>query len=96
VTSRGRGLIRGTVVIETERCKGCELCITACPPQVLVMSTEVNTSGYAYPRLLEGCTGCRACVNVCPDFVFEVYKYDTPLAVGAKDASSEAVAGLVS
>jgi len=74
-----RQVIRGTVVMAEERCKGCELCIAACPPNVLVMSHEVNTSGFAFPLLLAGCTGCRACLNVCPDFVFEVYKYETPI-----------------
>ena len=69
---------RGTVTIETERCKGCELCIPACPPDVLSMSTEVNESGFRYPELRPGCTGCSACLLVCPDFVFEVYRYETP------------------
>ena len=37
----------GTVVIDTEACKGCDLCIDACPRDVLVMTThEVNTRGY--------------------------------------------------
>ncbi|WP_020500484.1 4Fe-4S dicluster domain-containing protein [Sciscionella marina] len=67
---------RGTVVIDTERCKGCELCIEACPPDVLVMSTEVNETGYRYPLLQSGCTGCTACRMVCPDQVFEVYRFD--------------------
>ena len=72
--------VRGTVVIDTEACKGCDLCIDACPPRVLEMTThEVNTWGYRYPRLLAGCTGCQACAQICPDFVFQVYKYDTPL-----------------
>jgi 2-oxoglutarate ferredoxin oxidoreductase subunit delta len=65
---------RGTVVIATERCKGCELCVPACPPEVLSMSAEVNAMGYRYPLLAPGCTGCRACADVCPDFVFEVYR----------------------
>jgi 2-oxoglutarate ferredoxin oxidoreductase subunit delta len=39
---------------------------------------ETNTRGYRYPRLLPGCTGCRACAQICPDFVFQVYKYETP------------------
>jgi 2-oxoglutarate ferredoxin oxidoreductase subunit delta len=74
-------LTRGTVVIDTEVCKGCDLCIDACPPRVLVMTTgsQVNTRGYAYPQLLAGCTGCRACSQICPDFVFQVYKYETPI-----------------
>ena len=40
---------------------------------------EVNARGYRYPQLLAGCTGCRACSQICPDFVFQVYKYDTPV-----------------
>ena len=69
---------RGPVPIEPERCKGCELCIPACPPDVLSMSTEVNEIGFRYPELRPGCTGCSACLLVCPDFVFEVYRYETP------------------
>ncbi len=73
-------LIRGTVVIDVDACKGCDLCIAACPPGVLVMTThEVNARGYRYPQLLAGCTGCRACSQICPDFVFQVYKFETPI-----------------
>ena len=67
---------RGTLVIDTEACKGCELCIPACPPNVLVMSSDVNAMGYRYPELHPGCTGCTACQLVCPDFVFSVYRYE--------------------
>ncbi|HXQ90408.1 MAG TPA: 4Fe-4S dicluster domain-containing protein [Acidimicrobiales bacterium] len=75
-------LTRGTVVIDTEACKGCDLCIDACPPAVLAMTTHtVNARGYRFPLLFEGCTGCAACSQVCPDFVFQVYKYETPLTV---------------
>jgi 2-oxoglutarate ferredoxin oxidoreductase subunit delta len=68
----------GTVVIAEDRCKGCELCIPACPPRVLSMSSEKNVLGYYYPELADGCTGCTACHLVCPDFVFEVYRYARP------------------
>lgn len=79
-------LTRGTVVINEELCKGCDLCIDACPPNVLVMTKhEVNTRGYRYPLLLAGCTGCKACSQICPDFVFQVYKYDTPIELPAAD-----------
>ncbi|MCH2169182.1 4Fe-4S dicluster domain-containing protein [Myxococcota bacterium] len=70
---------RGTVTVSVERCKGCELCIPACPPVVLSMSSEVNKLGFRYPELSPGCTGCRACLLVCPDFVFEVFRFDTPV-----------------
>jgi 2-oxoglutarate ferredoxin oxidoreductase subunit delta len=76
--SRPARTSRGTLVIDEQRCKGCELCITACPPQVLSMSAEVNELGYRFPRLTEGCTGCTACQLVCPDFVFSVYRLTPP------------------
>jgi 2-oxoglutarate ferredoxin oxidoreductase subunit delta len=69
---------RGTVTIDVELCKGCELCIPACPPKVLTMSEPVNRIGYKYPELHPGCTGCAACLLVCPDFVFEVFRFTTP------------------
>jgi 2-oxoglutarate ferredoxin oxidoreductase subunit delta len=73
-------LTRGTVVIDVDACKGCDLCIGACPPGVLVMTTnEVNATGYRYPQLRAGCTGCKACAQICPDFVFQIYKYETPI-----------------
>ena len=70
---------RGTVAIAVERCKGCELCIPACPPGVLSMSEQHNGLGVPYPELRPGCTGCSACLLVCPDFCFEVYQYETPV-----------------
>ena len=66
---------RGSVVIAAERCKGCELCVPACPPRVLRMSATRNAIGAQVPELLPGCTGCGACLLVCPDFCFEVYRF---------------------
>ena len=70
---------RGTVTIDVETCKGCELCIPACPPAVLSMSRPVNKKGYHYPALHPGCTGCAACVMVCPDYCFAVFRFETPV-----------------
>jgi 2-oxoglutarate ferredoxin oxidoreductase subunit delta len=67
---------RGTVTIDVEHCKGCELCIPACPPKVLTMSTWTNRMGFRVPELHPG---CAACSYVCPDFVFEVFRFDTPV-----------------
>ena len=79
-------LTRGTVVIAVQACKGCDLCIDACPPQVLVMTThELNDRGYRYPQLVPGCTGCKACSQICPDFVFQVYRYETPIEIEVGD-----------
>jgi len=72
-------IIRGTVVIDTEACKGCDLCIDACKPGVLAMTDDRNQRGYRYPELLAGCTACRACADICPDFCFQVYRYPEPM-----------------
>ena len=77
-------LTRGHVVIDVEACKGCDLCIDACKPGVLVMTElERNAHGYRYPQLLNGCTACQACAQICPDFVFQVWKYDEPITTDA-------------
>lgn len=62
--------------IATEHCKGCELCVTACPHGVLALDlTVVNHLGYHPVRLTDpkGCTSCVLCARVCPDVVFTVY-----------------------
>ena len=79
-TADGTVLTRGTVVIDVERCKGCDLCIDACRPGVLTMTDhERNAKGFRYPQLSQGCTACRACAQICPDYVFQVWKYEEPL-----------------
>jgi 2-oxoglutarate ferredoxin oxidoreductase subunit delta len=87
-------MTRGTVVIAEQRCKGCELCVPACPPRVLRMGERRNALGARLPELLAGCTGCGACLLVCPDFCFEVYKYDEPVVHGeGRQARSDGAAG---
>lgn len=68
-------MIRGTVLVETELCKGCELCITACPQECLGLSETLNKKGYRFAKLTtDGCTGCENCALVCPDAVLTVYR----------------------
>lgn len=62
--------------IDQGRCKGCELCVRACPHDVLAIDPAVvNPLGYHPIRLTDpdGCTSCVLCVRVCPDAVFTVY-----------------------
>jgi 2-oxoglutarate/2-oxoacid ferredoxin oxidoreductase subunit beta len=63
-----------TVYIDKNRCKGCELCIHACPENVLAMSEEINAKGYFVPMVAhpDDCTGCRYCLMVCPDVAIQV------------------------
>lgn len=67
----------GTVDIDTDRCKGCDLCVIACPQDVLSLAEkEVNDRGYHFAIMVnpEGCTGCTSCATVCPDGCIEVYR----------------------
>lgn len=70
-------MTRGAVLIDLERCKGCGLCVAACPRHVLMLADGYNARGYHPARLDEQhdhCTGCGICAVVCPDVVFTVYR----------------------
>lgn len=69
--------VKGAVTIETKRCKGCDLCVAACPTDTLKLQPkEVNDRGYhfAYVHNPDTCIGCAACALVCPDACIEVYR----------------------
>ena len=59
---------KGTVVVDAERCKGCGLCIAACPQDVLAFSGTLNKSGYdvAHMENPDACIGCTFCAMTCP------------------------------
>jgi len=63
------------VVIERNRCKGCELCVNYCPKQVLAMSKEINDKGYFFALVVnqEACILCQFCGMICPDCAIEIY-----------------------
>ncbi len=73
-------MIRGTVLIATEICKGCELCISACPQESLALSKAINRKGYRFAELVkDNCTGCVNCAIVCPDSAITVYREKKPV-----------------
>ena len=70
----------GRIVIDVERCKGCDLCRAACPQDVLGLADTLNGKGYRPVILLDphhDCTGCALCAVVCPDGCITVYR-DVP------------------
>ncbi|MCB9013633.1 MAG: 4Fe-4S binding protein [Bacteroidales bacterium] len=66
----------GAIVVDTEKCKGCEVCVVNCPTNVIRLTREVNGKGYhyAYMEIPEACIGCSNCAVVCPDGVISVYQ----------------------
>jgi 2-oxoglutarate ferredoxin oxidoreductase subunit delta len=67
--------VKGDIVIDVEKCKGCQVCIPACPNDVIGVSKNVNGKGYNYVETVnEECIGCSNCAIVCPDGVITVYR----------------------
>jgi 2-oxoglutarate ferredoxin oxidoreductase subunit delta len=59
---------RGDIEIASHLCKGCSLCIEACPAKVLIQGDVLNRQGYyAVTYRGSGCTGCGICFYVCPE-----------------------------
>jgi 2-oxoglutarate ferredoxin oxidoreductase subunit delta len=69
-------MARGTVLIDEERCKGCGLCIAACPQHILGFSGRLNRSSYdvACVEKPESCMGCAFCALTCPDVAIAVFR----------------------
>ena len=69
----------GTVFIDADRCKGCNLCTLVCPQDVLALDeTQLNSKGYHPAILVEvdasHCTGCAICAVICPDVCITVLR----------------------
>ena len=65
------------VTFKKDLCKGCGLCITACPKKIIELSkTKINAKGYRPAEVtnMEACIGCTACARTCPDVVIHIEK----------------------
>ena len=74
---------KGKTVIDRELCKGCYLCIRACPVKALEKDVEINSTGTypVKPSSSRGdgesggkCIACGNCYEVCPDVCIQVYE----------------------
>jgi len=74
VCDLAEAVLKFRLLIDRERCKGCELCVEACATAVLRMSQDLNQRGQHYVEAEhpENCTGCRQCADVCPDAAIEI------------------------
>ena len=81
---------RGSIAIDRELCKGCLLCIRACPVKVLEVDTLPNASG-SYPSKpvqAEKCIACGNCWEVCPDVCIRVYELEPAAEAEGSDRGS--------
>lgn len=68
---------KASITIDAHFCKGCGLCLDACPQHIITLDDQVSSRGY-YPAVCPDpdnkCTGCTLCAKVCPDVAIEVFK----------------------
>ena len=63
------------LTIRTDSCKGCGLCVNACPKNLLEIARDtINAKGH-HPVVLKdeaACVGCASCAMMCPDCIIRV------------------------
>ena len=65
------------IIVKINTCKGCGLCVEACPRKIIGFSKDkLNDKGYHPAELLspEKCIGCAMCAIMCPDCAITVEK----------------------
>lgn len=67
---------KGRIVVDDRYCKGCEICVSECPQDVLELAMDQMTPKGYHPAHLKdlGCTGCGICAIVCPEAAITVYR----------------------
>lgn len=61
--------------VNADYCKGCGLCVNACPQKILSLDKSIlNEKGYHPATVvdMEKCTGCASCAKMCPDCAITV------------------------
>ncbi len=65
----------GKITINTDYCKGCGLCVDACPKKIICLDkSRLNDKGYHPAAVIdmEQCIGCASCARMCPDCAITV------------------------
>lgn len=63
------------LTFDTNRCKGCGLCVEACPKGLLAIARDkINQKGHHPAEITDQgkCVGCAFCAMMCPDCVIKV------------------------
>ncbi|MDR1669799.1 MAG: 4Fe-4S binding protein [Oscillospiraceae bacterium] len=65
------------LTFNTALCKGCSLCVDACPKKILRLSPGIlNEKGHHPAEITDegACIACAFCATMCPDAVITVEK----------------------
>ena len=54
------GVIQMVAIINTEKCTGCETCVSECPASAIAMESDKAKVDK------DMCVDCQTCVDVCP------------------------------
>ena len=71
-------MAKGTITVDENICKGCEMCVNACPKKIIALAKDkINAKGYHPARLTDpdSCTGCASCATMCPDVAITVERF---------------------
>jgi 2-oxoglutarate ferredoxin oxidoreductase subunit delta len=70
---------RYEIIIDSEQCDGCELCLSFCPKELIEISEDKFNSRmlhYAIVVKPEECAGCKQCERLCPTVSLYILEID--------------------
>ncbi|MBQ4647834.1 MAG: 4Fe-4S binding protein [Clostridia bacterium] len=65
------------ISFKTDLCKGCGLCVGACPKGLISLDgSALNAKGYHPAQITDmaSCIACAMCATMCPDVIITVEK----------------------
>lgn len=83
------------LTFKTDNCKGCGLCVDACPKHILQLATDkINKKGHHPAEITdqEACIGCASCAIMCPDCIIKVERQVMKMADKVLMKGNEAIA----
>lgn len=67
-------LVMPRIIIDSEKCKSCGICMATCPNKLIKFSSQTNKQGMIYAEFEDKenkCTGCALCAISCPEIAIK-------------------------